>query len=72
MKDSRFPSWEPNEKTTKNEILYHMSYAHEEQAKAEGIEWWEGNVQYWKRRYTRQQLLNIHDRYHGRSKEAET
>ena len=70
--DSRFPEWEPDEKTTKNEILYHMSYAHEKQAKAEGIEWWGGNIHYWLRKYTRQQLLDTHNRYHGRKiKEAE-
>ena len=67
MSDSRFPAWEPNEKTQKVEILYHMSYAHEAQAKAEGIQWWEGNVHYWMRKYTRPQLLDIHDKYHGRT-----
>lgn len=62
--DARFPDWEPDENTIKSTILYHMSYAHEEQAKKEGIDWWGFNVQYWMRKYTRQELLDIHRRYH--------
>ena len=62
--DPRFPSWEPNEKTVKTTILYHMSYAHEDQAKKEGIEWWAGNVNYWLGKYTRKELLEIHQKYH--------
>ena len=62
--DARFPDWEPDEKTVKTTILYHMSYAHEKQAKAGGIEWWEGNIQYWMRQYTRAELLEIHRKYH--------
>ena len=70
--DARFPAWEPNVGTVKVEILYHMDYAHEEQARKEGRKWWGLNVDYWKRKYTRQQLLDIHDKYHGRTvKEAE-
>jgi len=70
--DSRFPAWEPDEKTTKSTILYHMSYAHENQAEKEGIEWWESNVHYWVRKYTRKQLLEIHQKYHDSSEEETT
>ena len=62
--DPRFPSWEPDEKTVKNTILYHMSYAHEKQAEAEGNEWWGANIHYWKRKFTRDELLGIHRKYH--------
>ena len=62
--DPRFPAWEPDEKTLKSTILYHMSYAHEKQAKAEGIDWWGLNLSYWMRKYTRDQLLEIHRNYH--------
>ena len=62
--DTRFPGWEPSDLTQKSEVLYHMSYAHEVQAKAEGIEWWGFNVDYWKRKYTRAELLGIHRKYH--------
>ncbi len=67
--DARFPSWEPDDRTQKSTILYHMSYAHEAQAKAEGIEWWGFNVEYWKRKFSRRKLLDIHRRYHGLSNE---
>jgi len=63
-KDARFPDWEPDENTVKNTILYHMSYAHEAQAKAKGIEWWGFNIGYWKRNYSRQELIDIHRKYH--------
>ena len=66
--DSRFPDWEPDEKTKKSTILYHMSYAHEKEAKEEGIEWWGSNIQYWLRKYTREQLLEIHQKYHKQMK----
>ena len=62
--DARFPAWEPDEKTVKTTILYHMSYAHEKQAEAEGIEWWNQNIHYWMRKYTRDELLEIHRKYH--------
>ena len=67
--DARFPDWEPDDRTWKSTILYHLSYAHEEQAKAEGIEWWGFNIEHWKRNYSRQELLDIHRRYHGLSNE---
>jgi len=67
--DARFPDWEPDDRTQKSTILYHLSYAHEKQAKAEGIEWWGYNVEYWKRKYSRQELLDIHRRYHGLTNE---
>lgn len=63
--DERFPDWVPDERTQKSTILYHMSYAHERQAEAEGIQWWGLNVAYWKRKYTREELLGIHLKYHG-------
>ena len=73
MIDSRFPEWKPNAGTVKADILYHMDYAHEEQARAEGVKWWGLNVDYLKRKYTRQQLLGIHAKYHGRlTKEGST
>ena len=63
--DARFPDWEPDDRTPKSTILYHMSYAHERQASAEGIEWWGFYIQHWKRKYSRQELLDIHLKYHG-------
>uniref|UniRef100_A0A6M3X6G3 Uncharacterized protein n=1 Tax=viral metagenome TaxID=1070528 RepID=A0A6M3X6G3_9ZZZZ len=63
--DPRFPEWKPDEKTQKTTVLYHMSYAHEDQAKKEGIEWWGSNIQYWLRKFTRKQLLEIHQKYHN-------
>jgi len=62
--DARFPSWEPDEKTVKTTILYHMSYAHEDQAKKEGIEWWGNNLHYWLGKYTKKELHEIHQKYH--------
>ena len=62
--DARFPDWEPDEETVKTTILYHMSYAHEKQAEAQNIEWWGPNIHSWMRKYTREQLLEIHQIYH--------
>ena len=62
--DPRFPKWEPNENTVKSTILHHMDYAHEDQAEAQGIVWGGLNHNYWKRKYTRDELLDIHRKYH--------
>jgi len=62
--DARFPEWEPDEDTVKTTILYHMSYAHEKQAEAQNIDWWGLNIEYWKRTYSRDELLEIHRKYH--------
>jgi len=67
--DARFPDWKPDDRTQKSTILYHMNYAHEAQAKDGGIEWWGFNVEYWKRKYSRQELLDIHRSYHGLTNE---
>lgn len=62
--DYRFPDWEPNEKTTKGTIIIHMDYAHEKQAEAQGVKWGSFNFNYWKNKYTRDELLEIHRKYH--------
>lgn len=62
--DYRFPSFIVDEETTKGNIIIHMYYAHDEQAREQGIQWGGSNFNYWRRKYDKAELLEIHGKYH--------
>ena len=65
--DPRFHDWVPDESTQKGDLLMHLDYAHENQSRRDYYKWM-ANYQYFLKRFTRTELIKIHDDYHADAK----
>ena len=70
-KDPRFHDWKPNKMNCKGELLLHLDYAHERQSLRDYCKWM-ANYNYFLKKYTKAELLKIHEKYHAEKRYLET